>query len=98
MDADGYPSEEELKVIETWNPQDFHGMMQYVYELWKYNDCGYWSQESGQYSISTGGWSGNESIIWAMQSNWIWWMLYWESSKRGGHYTFSSVTERYKTV
>lgn len=37
---------------------------------------------------STGGWSGNESIIGAMQKNRMVWNFLWEQSRRGGHYVF----------
>jgi len=40
------------------------------------------------YNISTGGWSGNESIIHEMQENSMMWHLNWVQSCRGGHYIF----------
>ena len=41
-----------------------------------------------RYHISTGGWSGNESIIAAMQENDMLWSLTWVQGRRGGHYIF----------
>lgn len=38
--------------------------------------------------LSTGGWSGNESIIYSLQKNFLFWAMYWEKSIRGGHYWF----------
>jgi hypothetical protein len=41
-----------------------------------------------RWSISTGGWSGNESLIEALQRNHIFWSLCWMKSERGGHFVF----------
>ena len=65
--------------------------MEYIKPLWNYADCGYWNFENDIYSISTGGWSGNEDIIANMQENIVWWMMHWQSSRRGGHYTFEDI-------
>ena len=62
MDADGYPTEDELKRIEEWDWRDPIGLMEYVYSLWKYADWG-WKREGNCYDISTGGWSGNDTRI-----------------------------------
>ena len=93
MDKDGYPEEEELETIKTWKGDDLRGLMEYVHDLWKYAEDGYWSEEVSdghhEYHLSTAGWSGNEDIIAAMQSNHVWWMMFWKSSIRGGHYVFA---------
>ena len=86
-----YPTDEELEIIRNWKTNDFHGLMEYIKPLWNYADCGYWNFENDIYSISTGGWSGNEDIIANMQENIVWWMMYWQSSRRGGHYTFEDI-------
>jgi hypothetical protein len=86
-----YPTNGELKKIRNWPATDFHGLMEYIYERWNYADCGYWTQEGDVYHISTGGWSGNEDIVGAMMRNVVWWMMYWKSSKRGGHYIFCPI-------
>ena len=40
--------------------------------------------------LTTGGWSGNEDIVTAIQSNYMFWGLYWQMSKRGGYHLFSN--------
>lgn len=88
MDKDGYPDEEELQAIRTWDWHDLDGLMAFVHDLWTYADCGYWDQQGDAYRLSTGGWSGNEDIIEALQENRMFWTLCWVSSRRGGHYEF----------
>lgn len=98
-DDDGYPTEEELEKVRTWDFKDPLGLLAYVKGMWAYPD--YWREEpivdvhglqgSGAYSrflISTAGWSGNESLIAAMEQNTMFWTLAWYSSRRGGHYEF----------
>ena len=94
MNTDGYPDENELNTICNWvikSKKDCKALLDYIYDLWKYADCGYWSvnDDKDMYSISTGGWSGNESLISAMMGNHVFWMLCWYSSRRGGHYEFN---------
>ena len=47
------------------------------------------------FRISTGGWSGNESIIRAMERNGMMWHLNWVQSRRGGHYIFEIYNVSY---
>ena len=83
----GYPDENELKKIENWDYHDFEGLMEYVRDLWKYKH--YFTKKiGGIYQLSTGSWSGNESIIDALQQNKMFWSWCWESSRRGGRFEF----------
>jgi hypothetical protein len=89
MDNDGYPEEHELKSVRLWPHEcGWRGLMDNVRDLWKYPDYFGGPDEKGMYKLSTGGWSGNEEIIYALQKNTMFWMMCWVSSRRGGHYEF----------
>lgn len=94
MSADEYPDEEYLELLRKWDTTDgtWASFMAEVRELWWQESWG-WSQFQDtngveHYLISTGGWSGNESLIEAMQSNVMFWLMCWRQSNRGGHYHF----------
>ena len=91
MDNDGYPDDDELESIKAWPPSDLDGCMEYVRERWKYADSGFFNHDKGSYKLSTGGWSGNEEIIGALHENVVWWMMYWQSSARGGKHVFEAL-------
>lgn len=88
MDIHGYPEEHELDKIEKWDYNDIPALMGYVKERWKYANAGYFRIGRKYLYLSTGGWSGNESIIGALKANIMFWAICWWSSKRGGHYIF----------
>lgn len=89
LDKDGYPTEETLDKIREWDYKEgYHALMEFVKAIWRYADSGYWWQEENEYTISTGGWSGNEDIIGSLMDNTMFWIMCWYSSKRGGHYVF----------
>ena len=87
MNNDGYPEESELKRIREWPGDDIKGLMEYIEQQWQYPN--YFREGRKYYYLSTGGWSGNESIMEALQENLIFWLFYWQSSVRGGHYKFT---------
>jgi hypothetical protein len=94
QDEDGYPTADALRRISAWPCEDTNGLFTFIHSLWWSPDWG-WKQtvrEDGtiKYDFSTGGWSGNEALIEALQENGLVWHLCWESSRRGGHYEFSS--------
>lgn len=104
LDEDSYPTEAALKLITEWHWTDCKGLLEFIKGIWYMADWG-WREvdasalptDSREYSkdggaillISTGGWSGNESIIRAFQDNQMAWHLCWIQSRRGGHYIFS---------
>lgn len=81
-----YPSEKDLEKITNWDFQDSEGLIKFVEFLWSYPS--YIKKENGKWFLSTGGWSGNEDVVDALQRNMTWWASHWESSRRGGHYEF----------
>lgn len=95
LDEDGYPTEETLKQIEEWPHKNYSELMEYVRETWwhpdlcdgPYNDLN--NTTKNTWRLSTGGWSGNEEIVGAMMNNNMFWLMCWEQSRRGGHYTFT---------
>ena len=103
LDDDGYPTEDALEIISIWHWNDPKGWFEFIKSLWHYRSWGWreydephpWNDMEKykdrivhKYNISTAGWSGNESIIYAMQENRMMWNLNWEQSRRGGHYIF----------
>lgn len=99
LDPQGYPTEESLETIRTWVPnktgthqefRDYCGQLWHWPEMWdRERDTDSMDQEI--FSVVTGGWSGNESIIEAIQENTIMWTLLWYQSTRGGHYLFYAI-------
>ena len=98
LDDDGYPTDDALKIIRIWHWSDPKGWFSFINSIWHMSS---WGWHEGEYehayskdgkgyrfSIATGGWSGNESIIQAMRDNIMMWHLNWVSSQRGRHYVF----------
>jgi len=91
FDDDGYPSEEFLNAIAEANYKEgFETILDRALSAHIYPH--YWEKEDRGdhwlYYVSTGGWSGNEDIIAALQRNTMFWMVCWQQSKRGGHFQF----------
>lgn len=86
LDDDGYPNEAALQRIRDWPHTDFGGLVEFVIFLWRYPIEA--PGDDGEWQISTSGWSGNESIVAALEENRMFWALCWQSSRRGGHYEF----------
>jgi hypothetical protein len=99
LDDHGYPTGEFLSWLESLsidNVMHPHKVLDTIKSAWNYADWGWRVEETEndlkrpvvRYSISTGGWSGNEEIINALRQNPCFWPCYWHSSRRGGHHVF----------
>lgn len=94
MDEDGYPEDEELETIKTWDhKKGWPALMEYVQSLWHWGPDYFHPQAhcEGRWEAHTGGWSGNESIIGALMENQLFWVMCWLQSRRGGHFEFEVV-------
>lgn len=97
VDDDGYPIDDELAWIRDFKLElgNAGEWFDFIHSCWWAASWGWHEEiveEDGKLvrklDISTGGWSGNEDIIEAMQNNSMMWMHTWWSSRRGGHYVF----------
>jgi len=96
LDRDGYPTDETLARVRTWDAMDCDGLFEFLQSIWYaptyiYRGRKYWH-------VSTAGWSGNEDLMQALSENHVFWALWWQESKRGGHYKFRRKTWRAKTT
>jgi len=101
---DNYHEEKDLKMIKDWDIHDPRGLVEFLEEIW-------WTPEFGfhisrgrsspfqewvmRINLSTGGWSGNEEIISTLRET-MFWVLYWHTHRRGGHYTFEIPINTWK--
>lgn len=105
FDSSGYPTEGTLEVIRKWPMETYanaHDLMLYCQRAW--SDYGFlrcskrrtrpWKNSKileWHWTAVTGGWSGNESILSALEDNTMFWMVCWEMSERGGRHEFRTV-------
>lgn len=89
MTTDGYPTDDFLEHVRTYDvlkngPCD---LIRELKEFWRWPDYIRWYPRTKTLKISTGGWSGHENVMAALQENFIF-MIFWMATLRGGHYTF----------
>ena len=90
FDKDGYPTDETLETVRAWDDLSFDGqveLLNYVRKAWD-TRVGAEFVEARACIFVTGGWSGNEELIYALEDNTLFWMLCWYKSQRGGYYEF----------
>lgn len=87
-----YPSDvfiQSLANTDLWQ-KDIMSFINMLRDNWHFADMGYF-RVSGKrvlkLELHTAGWSGNESIISALQRN-MFWVVCWQRTERGGHYYF----------
>lgn len=98
IDHNGYPTEATLKKIANFDPRkdDVYKFVEYLCENWVNGYPPKWDKEKGTLQLSTGGWSGCESVIGALEHGgkdkipWFW-TMYWCQSRAGGHYWFRNI-------
>ena len=100
FDADGYPTKETELAIVNWPVPDVAGVLDFIAEAWHWPDFGVsfvllpaeldlvHGDEGDKYlRLATGGWSGNEGLIAALEKN-MNWLFSWRLSARGGLHIF----------
>jgi hypothetical protein len=80
------PANDELQWISTCD-QGAREWFSFVESLWNH-DYGKVDRHADRIILITGGWSDNEAIVSAMQSNTTLWSRTWYSSTRGGRCEF----------
>lgn len=90
-DKDGYPTDNELAIIRTWDilEDGIDSLLEHLKDIWWMANWGFklTGKRIRRLELHTGGWSGNEDIIAVLRETALWY-LYWQKSIRGGHYYF----------
>lgn len=96
FDKHGYPTSQTLRKIQHWKFEDgYLGLMEYIQKAWYWTDFvsstpakDNFGRDVIEYKLVTGGWSGNEDIITAMEYNHLFYALCWKESHRGGKHIY----------
>jgi len=101
VDRNGYPTElalvklSELANKTSWGFEQVRELVEFLREVWWESGWGVVYREKGEVwelELHTAGWSGNEELI-GVLSKTLFWAIYWQVHKRGGHYYFSNSSE-----
>ena len=80
-----YPTKKDLEIVSNYKVKDFDsfkGLADFILSIWHWED---WATLRGKtLRLATGGWSGNEEIIGAIEKNTMFQMMCWQKSQRGG--------------
>lgn len=88
-DEKGYPTDEELQRVLEWDCNDPMKLIFFLEDIWwnAYPLIKLKGKRVIHVELHTGGWSGNEDIIKVLRET-MFWLMYWQQTKRGGHYYF----------
>lgn len=86
FDGDGYPTAAALRRLSKWPAEDLRGALEYAAGLWHWPN--YVRRRGRRYTFITGGWSGNESVMAALERNLFLYAVCWEASFRGGKHIY----------
>lgn len=93
LDSGGYPTEETLERIKSWDVKDFVGLADFLCEAWWYPNRAFLSTSKDgrpMLHLSTGGWSGNEDMLGHLPK--LWDLFYFHTHTRGGHYVYEGLS------
>ncbi len=93
LNDDDYPEEEALVEIQQWKPSSpwsgtdpWLPILGLVLENW--SSIGKATWDGQELTLVTGGWSGNEDTLVALENNFSAWSMLWIASFRGGKHIF----------
>ncbi len=84
-----------IKNFEFKESKDYYIFAGIIRQFWN-EDYGYYRLWGNKLWLSTGGWSENEYVMSAVQSNRMWQMACWEEERRGGHYKYELPKKNFK--
>jgi hypothetical protein len=97
MDKHGYPDENDLKEVrilsgsfkEEGSNLNVFQLIETLQELWRWENYIDFHKTDKEWSlqISTGGWSGHETVMSELEGS-LFWFMHWQKSLRGGHFWF----------
>lgn len=88
LDDDGYPSEYALEVMSSFVGSP-HQLVDLIRHLWHWDYVRVRPPWNGviEVQLVTGGWSGNESVVTALEDT-MFHFRWWDSSHRGGLHVY----------
>ncbi len=100
MDEDGYPTDQmvdDLVKVGITSYRDCEQVLDHLQTMWRwptYFTKGQMRKGRRIWHVSTGGWSGHEALLGALERNYMFWSLCAMQWRRGGHYTFETRLDR----